>query len=173
MVLRTLNIVFILLIATQAFAQNEKSGKKRKVYRTQTGSIIEAPKPLFERPVIKKKSEKKPLEKNKIKRSKKVETSYKNELGGLSGKPIFLNSTILLKKMYSLTNGQITLVGVGGVSSGHECYEKIKAGASLVQLYTALVYHGPKIINEILKELDALILIDGYKNVSEAIGKSS
>ncbi|MFL2543587.1 MAG: quinone-dependent dihydroorotate dehydrogenase [Alphaproteobacteria bacterium] len=100
-------------------------------------------------------------------------SSYKNELGGLSGKPIFLNSTILLKKMYSLTNGQITLIGVGGVSSGHECYEKLKAGASLVQLYTALVYHGPKIINKILKELDELILIDGYKNVSEAIGKSS
>jgi len=100
-------------------------------------------------------------------------SSYKNELGGLSGKPIFLNSTILLKKMYSLTNGQITLIGVGGVSSGHECYEKIKAGASLVQLYTALVYQGPKIINKILKELDELILIDGYKNISEAIGKSS
>ncbi len=100
-------------------------------------------------------------------------SSYKNEIGGLSGKPIFLNSTILLKKMYSLTNGQITLIGVGGVSSGHECYEKIKAGASLVQLYTALVYQGPKIIYKILKELDELILIDGYKNVSEAIGKSS
>ena len=100
-------------------------------------------------------------------------SSYKNELGGLSGKPIFLNSTILLKKMYSLTNGQITLVGVGGISSGYECYEKIKAGASLVQLYTALVYQGPKIINKILKELDELIIIDGYQNISEAIGKSS
>jgi len=100
-------------------------------------------------------------------------SSYKNELGGLSGKPIFLNSTILLKKMYSLTNGQITLIGVGGVSSGHECYEKIKAGASLVQLYTALVYQGPKIINKILKELDELIIVDGYQNISEAIGKSS
>ncbi len=98
---------------------------------------------------------------------------HKNELGGLSGKPIFLNSTILLKKMYSLTNGQITLIGVGGISSGHECYEKIKAGASLVQLYTALVYQGPKIINKILKELNELITIDGYKNISDAIGKSS
>ena len=108
-----------------------------------------------------------------IQRPDTLISNYKNELGGLSGKPIFLNSTILLKKMYSLTNGQITLIGVGGVSSGHECYEKIKAGASLVQLYTALVYQGPKIINKILKELDTLILIDGYKNVSDAIGKSS
>ncbi|MBD1147514.1 quinone-dependent dihydroorotate dehydrogenase [Pelagibacterales bacterium SAG-MED31] len=96
----------------------------------------------------------------------------KNEVGGLSGKPIFLNSTILLKKMYSLTNGQITLVGVGGISSGHECYEKIKAGASLVQLYTVLIYKGPKIINKILKELNELITIDGYKNISDSIGKS-
>ena len=108
-----------------------------------------------------------------IQRPDTLISNYKNELGGLSGKPIFLNSTILLKKMYSLTNGQITLIGVGGVSSGHECYEKIKAGASLVQLYTALVYQGPKIINTILKELDELIIIDGYQNISEAIGKSS
>ncbi len=100
-------------------------------------------------------------------------SNYKNEVGGLSGKPIFLNSTILLKKMYSLTNGQITLIGVGGISSGFECYEKIKAGASLVQLYTAMIYHGPKVINNILKELEELITIDGYKNISEAIGKSS
>ena len=108
-----------------------------------------------------------------IQRPETLISHHKNEIGGLSGKPIFLNSTILLKKMYSLTNGQIALIGVGGVSSGHECYEKIKAGASLVQLYTALVYQGPKIINKILKELDELIIVDGYQNISEAIGKSS
>ena len=51
--------------------------------------------------------------------------------------------------MYTLTNGQIPLIGVGGISNGYECYEKIKAGASLVQLYTALVFHGPKVINNI------------------------
>ena len=107
-----------------------------------------------------------------IQRPDTLISNYKNEVGGLSGKPLFLNSTILLKKMYSLTNGQITLIGVGGISSGYECYEKIKAGASLVQLYTALVYQGPKIINQILKELDELITIDGYNNISEAIGKS-
>ena len=68
---------------------------------------------------------------------------------------------------------KIHLIGVGGVSNGHECYEKIKSGASLVQLYTALVFHGPKIINKIIKELNEIILTDGYKNISEAIGKSS
>ncbi len=108
-----------------------------------------------------------------IHRPETLISHHKNEIGGLSGKPIFLNSTILLKKMYSLTNGQIALIGVGGISSGHECYEKIKAGASLVQLYTALVYQGPKIINNILKDLNELITIDGYNNISDAIGKSS
>ena len=108
-----------------------------------------------------------------LKRPNSLISAYKNEVGGLSGKPIFLDSTIILKKMYSLTNGQIPLIGVGGISNGHECYEKIKAGASLVQLYTALVYSGPKIINSIIKELNGLVLIDGFKNISEAIGKSS
>jgi len=108
-----------------------------------------------------------------IKRPKTLISSLKNEVGGLSGKPIFIDSTIILKKMYSLTNGQIPLIGVGGITSGHECYEKIKAGATLVQLYTALVYHGPKIINNIIKELNGLILTDGFKNISEVIGKSS
>ena len=108
-----------------------------------------------------------------INRPKTLISEYKNEVGGLSGKPIFLESTLILKKMYVLTNGQIPLIGVGGISNGNECYEKIKSGASLVQLYTALVYSGPKIINNIIKELNGLILTDGFKNISEAIGKSS
>ena len=108
-----------------------------------------------------------------IKRPNSLISSYKDEVGGLSGKPIFLDSTIILKKMYSLTNGQIPLIGVGGISNGHECYEKIKAGASLVQLYTALVYYGPNIVNKIIKELNELIITDGFKNISEVIGKST
>lgn len=108
-----------------------------------------------------------------LKRPNTLVSLYKNEVGGLSGKPIFIDSTLILKKMYSLTNGQIPLIGVGGISNGYECYEKIKAGATLVQLYTALVYQGPKIINIILKELNNLVLTDGFKNISEAIGKSS
>jgi len=108
-----------------------------------------------------------------LKRPNTLVSLNKNEVGGLSGRPIFLDSTLILKKMYSLTNGQIPLIGVGGISNGYECYEKIKAGASLVQLYTALVYNGPKIINSILKELNGLVLTDGYKNISEAIGKST
>jgi len=108
-----------------------------------------------------------------INRPKTLISNHKNELGGLSGKPIFIDSTIILKKMYSLTNGQIPLIGVGGVSNGYECYEKIKAGACLVQLYTALTFHGPKIITDILTELNNLVLTDGYKNISEVVGRSS
>jgi len=97
---------------------------------------------------------------------------YKEKKGGLSGKPLYDNSNIILKKIYELTNGQIPLIGVGGISSGRDCYEKIKSGASLVQLYTALVYSGPKLINSMKGDLIDLIKTDGYKNVSEVIGKS-
>ncbi len=92
--------------------------------------------------------------------------------GGLSGKPLFSKSNTILKKIYSHTNGQIPLIGVGGISSGSECYEKIKSGASITQLYTALVYSGPLLISKIKKELVDLIRTDGYKNISAVIGKS-
>ncbi len=92
--------------------------------------------------------------------------------GGLSGKPLFDISNNILRKMYNLTNGQIILIGVGGISNGSDCYEKIKSGASLVQLYTALTFSGPKLILKIKSELVDLIKTDGYKNISEVIGKS-
>ena len=96
----------------------------------------------------------------------------KEKKGGLSGKPLYDNSNLVLKKMYELTNGQIPLIGVGGISSGRDCYEKIKSGASLVQLYTALVYSGPNLINSMKSDLIDLIKTDGYKNLTQVIGKS-
>ena len=107
-----------------------------------------------------------------IKRESNLISINKEKKGGLSGKPLYDNSNIILKKMYELTNGQIPLIGVGGISSGRDCYEKIKSGASLVQLYTALVYSGPNLINNMKGDLIDLIKTDGYKNVSEVIGKS-
>ena len=107
-----------------------------------------------------------------IKRESNLISINKAKKGGLSGKPLYKNSNIILKKMYDLTNGQIPLIGVGGISSGRDCYEKIKSGASLVQLYTALVYSGPNLINTMKGDLIDLIKTDGYKNVSEVIGKS-
>ena len=103
-------------------------------------------------------------------RPKTLLSERKNEIGGLSGRPLFINSTIILKKMYNLTNGQIPLIGVGGISSGIDCYEKIKSGASLVQLYTSLIYQGPSVIKKIKNELITCMNTDGYKNIKEVIG---
>ena len=107
-----------------------------------------------------------------IKRNQKLKSKYAIRNGGLSGPPLFENSNLVLKKMYSLTNGQIPLIGVGGITSGSDCYVKLKSGASLVQLYTALIYSGPYLVSKMNKELVDLIKTDGYKNISEVIGKS-
>ena len=92
------------------------------------------------------------------------------EKGGLSGKPIFDISTKQLRMAYKYTNGKIPLIGVGGVDSAEKAYEKIKNGASLIQLYTGLVYNGPNLIKDINEDLSSLIERDGYKNISEAVG---
>lgn len=99
-----------------------------------------------------------------------VTSSMKVESGGLSGAPLFDLSTKILSEMYMHTKGKIPLIGVGGVSSGKEAYAKIKAGASLVQLYSALVYHGPGLATTINRELIALLKKDGLSNITEAIG---
>ena len=97
-------------------------------------------------------------------------TSNLAQEGGLSGRPLFKSSTLQLRKVYKYTNGEIPLGGVGGIDSAEKAYEKIKNGASLVQLYTGLVYNGPKLIKNINKDLSILIEKDGYNNISEAIG---
>ena len=93
-----------------------------------------------------------------------------NETGGLSGKPLFESSTRVLASLHKLTNGALPLIGVGGVESGQEAYAKIRAGASLVQLYTALVYEGPGLIERIKRELAKLLRRDGFASVAEAVG---
>lgn len=97
-------------------------------------------------------------------------SDQKDEAGGMSGKPLFEFSTEVLSKMYKLTEGKIPLIGVGGVSNGEEAYAKIKAGASLVQVYSALVYNGPKLAEKINLELNELLRKDGFSNITEAIG---
>ncbi len=91
--------------------------------------------------------------------------------GGLSGKPLFDLSTTMLAKLYKLTEGKMPLIGCGGISSGADAYAKIRAGASLVQLYTALIYQGPGLVSHIKRDLIALLQRDGFKSVSEAVGK--
>jgi dihydroorotate dehydrogenase len=94
----------------------------------------------------------------------------RNERGGLSGKPLFARSTELLRHVYQATGGNIPLIGVGGVSSGADAYAKIRAGASLVQLYTALVYQGPGLIGRIKQELSELLAADGFTSLEDAVG---
>ena len=91
--------------------------------------------------------------------------------GGLSGVPIKERSNKVLKKFYNLTQGKIPLIGVGGISNGKDAYERILNGASLIQLYTSLVYQGPSIVNDIKKELIYLLKKNNYKTVSQAVGK--
>lgn len=105
-----------------------------------------------------------------IERPDSLKNKNSIETGGLSGQPLFEMSTEVLRDMYRLTDGKIPLIGVGGVSNGAQAYAKIKAGASLVQLYSAMIYRGPGIATTIAEELAALVKQDGYMNVSEAIG---
>lgn len=95
-------------------------------------------------------------------------SAHKDEAGGLSGAPLFEKSTRVLAKLSSQT--QVPLIGVGGVGSAEQAYAKIKAGASAVQLYTALVYGGISLPAQIAKGLDTLLERDGFSNVAEAVG---
>lgn len=92
------------------------------------------------------------------------------EKGGLSGRPLRDLSTSVVRKIYRLTDGRLPIVGVGGVESGKDAYEKIRAGASLVQLYTALTFHGPRLVQRIKEELAELLKRDGFASVADAVG---
>jgi dihydroorotate dehydrogenase len=95
----------------------------------------------------------------------------KEEAGGLSGQPLFDMSTALLAEAFKLSKGKLTLIGVGGVASAEQAYQKILNGASLVQLYTGLIYEGPGLVSDISKGLADLLLEGGFTSVSEAVGK--
>ena len=100
----------------------------------------------------------------------KLLDSKKNEVGGLSGQPIKNISTNLIKKFYKELNKKITIIGVGGVDSGKSAFEKITAGANVIQLYTGMVYRGPGIAKETKKELITILKNNKIKNISEAVG---
>ena len=94
----------------------------------------------------------------------------RDQTGGLSGPPLMQPSTALLAEMTRRTEGRLMMVGVGGVSSGADAYAKIRAGATLVQLYTALIYDGPAAVTRIKAELAALLERDGFAAIAEARG---
>lgn len=93
------------------------------------------------------------------------------ETGGLSGRPLFELSTNTLRDMYKLTEGKVPLIGVGGISSGADAYAKIRAGASLVQFYTGLVYEGLGLIARMKRDLIACLERDGHGHIGEAVGR--
>ena len=101
----------------------------------------------------------------------KLMNNFKKEEGGLSGKPLQQISTNMIKKFYKQLNGKIPIIGVGGVNSGKSAYEKITAGASLLQLYTGLVYKGPLLVKNIKKELIQILKSEGLNNIKDAVGK--
>ncbi|CAB3407439.1 unnamed protein product [Caenorhabditis bovis] len=105
-----------------------------------------------------------------VSRPETLKSENKEQTGGLSGAPVRTISTECVRKMYALTKGQIPIIGCGGVFSGEDAYEKIRAGASLVQLYSAFVYEGFPVIGKIKRELVECLRRDGFSNVSEAIG---
>ncbi|MEQ8389144.1 MAG: quinone-dependent dihydroorotate dehydrogenase [Alphaproteobacteria bacterium] len=95
---------------------------------------------------------------------------HRDEAGGLSGRPLFPLATRTLAKAYLYAEGALPLIGVGGVQSGADAYAKIRAGASLVQLYTALVFDGPALVGRILRELSARLAADGFADIAAARG---
>jgi len=105
-----------------------------------------------------------------IERPASLRSPHAKETGGLSGQPLFAAATQVLAHMYRLTGGKLPLVGVGGIGSAEQAYAKIRAGASLLQLYSALVYGGPALVGEINRGLAKLLRRDGFSSLSEAIG---
>lgn len=99
-----------------------------------------------------------------------LRSAHRDQAGGLSGAPLFERSTRVLARLSQLTAGEMPLIGVGGIGSAEQAYAKIRAGASAVQLYTALVYEGLSLAARIARGLDDLLARDGFANVADAVG---
>ena len=93
--------------------------------------------------------------------------------GGLSGRPLFEPSTSVLRELYRLTQGRLPIIGVGGVASGADAYAKLRAGATLVQLYSALVFEGPGLVRRIKRELLDCLERDGLRTMERGGGARS
>ena len=105
-----------------------------------------------------------------VERPISLKSAHAREQGGLSGAPLFARSTHILREMRKRLGARVSLIGVGGVSSGEAAYAKIRAGASLVQLYTALAYEGPSLVARIKRDLVRALERDGFARVADAVG---
>jgi dihydroorotate dehydrogenase len=99
------------------------------------------------------------------------DAAFAKEEGGLSGRPLFVRATRMLAQIYRLTEGKLPLIGVGGIDSGESALAKIEAGASLVQLYTGLVFEGPALIGRIKQALVAAMAQEGCTDLAPLIGR--
>lgn len=99
-----------------------------------------------------------------------LNSRHRDETGGLSGAPLFARSTRMIARLSELTNGHVPLIGVGGVGSAEDAYAKIRAGASAVQLYSALVYEGLSLMPRIAAGLESLLEADGFATAADAVG---
>ena len=108
-----------------------------------------------------------------IARPESLRSAHRGEAGGLSGAPLRNRATEVLRHCHRIARGRLTLVGVGGVASGADALAKIRAGASLVQLYTAFAYAGPALVPEILRDLAALLRREGFTSIAEAVGTAA
>jgi dihydroorotate dehydrogenase len=97
-----------------------------------------------------------------------LRNAHRDQAGGLSGQPLFDRATRVLAQLSTLTD--LPIIGVGGVGSAEQAYQKIRAGASAVQLYTALVYGGLSLVDQIVQGLDQRLARDGFANVADAVG---
>ena len=108
-----------------------------------------------------------------LERPETLQSEHKGEAGGLSGAPLLAPSTQVLRAFAREVLGEFDLIGAGGISSGDDAYRKIRAGAHAVQLYSALVYHGPGLVAEINRDLAARLHADGFTSVEQAVGADS
>ncbi len=108
-----------------------------------------------------------------IARPPSLKSAQAKEQGGLSGAPLLAPSTRILREMRRRVSPRLTLVGVGGIANGADAYAKIRAGASLVQLYSALAYEGPGLVARIKRDLLACLARDGFARVADAVGKDA
>jgi dihydroorotate dehydrogenase len=105
-----------------------------------------------------------------VSRPRNLPRDFAAQKGGLSGPPLRDLSTVAIRNFYRLTGGKLPIIGLGGISQATDAYEKIRAGASLVQLYTALVFRGPGVVQEINSGLLALLKRDGFARLADAVG---
>lgn len=105
-----------------------------------------------------------------ITRPASLKSRFAHETGGLSGAPLKAQALEMLRRFRLVTGGSLPLIGAGGISSAEDAYERIRAGASLVQLYSAMVYEGPDLARRINRGLVRLLERDGFARISEAVG---